>query len=99
MAEIRIEFPSVGATYTLEEYGVYQYDRYPEGDVLAHQERRRHLDSFRTLEEAQAKYPDAPLCGPGFDRETMLGLPSDLEDEESEPSEPCEEDLESVTGA
>ena len=62
-----IEFPSTGTTYSREEYGVYRYDTFPSGSVLAGQERRSWLDAFETLAEAQATFPDAEwrpnFCG------------------------------------
>jgi hypothetical protein len=63
--DIRIEFPSTGATYSRDEYGVYQYDRYPRGSVLAGQQRRVFLGSYETLEEARAVHPgaDESACG------------------------------------
>ena len=57
--DIRIEFPSKGATYYNEAYGVYKYDTWPSHSVLAGEERRTYLEEFNTLEEAQAKYPKA----------------------------------------
>lgn len=57
--DIRIEFPSRGATYYNKCYGVYQYDTWPMSSVLGGQERRTFLDQFDTLEEAREKYPDA----------------------------------------
>lgn len=59
--DIRIEFPSKGATYYNECYGVYKYDTWPNHSVLAGQERRTYLEEFNTLEEAQAKYPKAEV--------------------------------------
>ncbi len=61
MAHTQIEYPSKGATYCREEYGVYAYDTYPPGSVLAGQARRSFLDAFPTLEAAQAKYPQAKV--------------------------------------
>jgi hypothetical protein len=54
-----IEYPMTGATYSRDEYGVYEYGIYPESSVLAGQERRSFIDSFPTLAEAQSAYPDA----------------------------------------
>jgi hypothetical protein len=59
--QIQIEYPSEGATYSRDQYGVYRYDTYPRSSVLAGQERRVFLDSFNTLEEAQAAYPGVPF--------------------------------------
>ena len=64
--EVRIEFPSAGATYSREEYGVYEYSTYGGSSVLAGQERRVFLDSFETLDAARAAYPAAEVsesCG------------------------------------
>jgi hypothetical protein len=58
-----IEYPSAGATYSRDEYGVYRYSEYPESSVLAGQERRQFLDSFPTLDEARAAFPDAEWSG------------------------------------
>lgn len=64
---LTIEYPSAGATYSHDEYGVYRYDTYPENSVLAGQERRTFIDSFPTLAEAQATYPDAEWwAGSGY---------------------------------
>lgn len=54
-----IEYPSMGSTYCREEYGVYEYGTYPRSSVLAGQQRRRWLDSFETLAEAKAAFPEA----------------------------------------
>jgi hypothetical protein len=54
-----IEFPSCGATYSDDVYGVYRYDEWPADSVLAGQSRRTFVESFDTLEEAQAAHPDA----------------------------------------
>jgi hypothetical protein len=58
-ADIRIEFPSMGATFCNEVFGVYQYDTYPRTSVLGGQPRRTWLDEFPTLEEAKSKFPNA----------------------------------------
>lgn len=66
MSYITIESPSAGATYSNPDFGVYEYSTYPRSSVLAGQERRSFLDSFDTLEEAQAAYPTASVshsCG------------------------------------
>ena len=64
--DIRIEYPSRGATYRHDAYGVYRYDTYPRSSVLTGQQRRQFMDSFQTLEEAQKAFPGAELCGCGF---------------------------------
>jgi hypothetical protein len=80
----RIEFPSAGATYSLQEYGVYEYSTYPSGSVLAGQQSRVFLDSFETLEEAKAKYPDAePGYGCGYREPSLNHLPEDEDDLET----------------
>lgn len=71
MTQITIEYPSAGATYSRDEYGVYKYDEYPESSVLAGQERRTFLDSFSTLAEAKAAYPDATESANGY-REIVI---------------------------
>lgn len=55
----KIEFPSRGATYCEERYGVYEYGIYPPYSVLAGQSQRSFLGSFETLKEAQDEFPDA----------------------------------------
>lgn len=82
MKDLRIEFPSAGATYARDEYGVYEYSEYPESSVLAGQERRQFLDSFETLEAARAAYPDAVESGCGYQPPFLGHLPDDGEDEE-----------------
>jgi hypothetical protein len=64
--QLRIEFPSTGATYHHEEFGVYEYSVYPRGSVLEGEESRRFLASFTTLEEAQKAYPKADVSGCGY---------------------------------
>ena len=59
--DIRIEFPSKGATYYNESYGVYKYDVWSNHSVLAGQERRTYLKEFDSLEEAKAEFPDAEV--------------------------------------
>lgn len=61
--ETVIEYPSAGATYSHDEYGVYRYDEYPDGSVLAGRQRRTFLDSFDTLAEARAAHPGAAWHG------------------------------------
>lgn len=60
-----IEFPSRGQTYCRTEYGVYEYDTYPEWSVLAGQERRRFIGAYPTREQAQRSHPDAEWTGSG----------------------------------
>lgn len=76
--DLRIEFPSAGATYRRLEWGVYRYDRYPRTSVLAGQVRRSFLDSFKTLEEAKARYPGAvEVRGSGYAPPSLAHLPDD----------------------
>lgn len=74
---IRIEYPSRGTTYCKNEYGVYQYGKYPRSSVLAGQTRRVFLNSFKTLEEAQAAFPKASLAGCGFQAPNLSHLRDD----------------------
>lgn len=60
-----IEYPTAGATYNHDEYGVYEYGVYEPWSVLAGQEKRSFLGSYPTLEEAQQNYPDAVWSGEG----------------------------------
>lgn len=64
-ARLVIEYPAAGATYSRPEFGVYRYDTYPEGSVLAGQERRTSLGSYPTLPAAQAEHPGAEWAGEG----------------------------------
>lgn len=77
--DIRIEYPSRGATYRRDQYGVYKYDTYPRHSVLAGQQRRTFLETFETLEEAQAAYPKAVYhegaCG--YREPNLSHLPDD----------------------
>ena len=57
--DIRIEFPSKGATYNNPVYGVYQYDVYPHGTVNYGKPRRTWLNEFPSKEEALNEYPNA----------------------------------------
>lgn len=77
-ADVRIEFPSRGATYSTPVYGVYAYDEYERYSVLAGQMRRTFLDKFSTLAEAKAAYPDAvgPV-GCGYMPPSLSHLPDD----------------------
>ena len=65
-ADVRIEYPSAGATYRHDEYGVYEYGEYPEDSVLAGQERRMFLGAFETLAAAQAAHPGAVVTDCGY---------------------------------
>jgi hypothetical protein len=60
-----IEYPSSGATYYREDYGVYRYGTYERGSVLEGQEKRSFVESFATLAEARKAYPEARWDGGG----------------------------------
>ena len=75
--DIRVEFPSRGATYCRQAYGVYKYDAYPDNSVLAGRVRRTLLDSFATLAEARAAYPDAVEAGCGYEKMNLHDLPDE----------------------
>lgn len=77
MSNIQIEYPSRGATYANDAYGVYEYDTYPESSVLAGQTRRIFLDGFDTLREARAAYPEATIVGCGYQEQWLSQLPDD----------------------
>ena len=77
MNNIRIEYPSAGATYNRPEYGVYEYGVYGRSSVLAGQTRRIFLDSFPTLEEARAAFPDAQITGSCYQPPYVNHLPDD----------------------
>lgn len=75
MSDIRIEYPAVFNTFTKNEYGVFEYGRYPSYSVLAGQEKRVFLDSFDTLEEAKEAFPEAFVaCGTGFQEPALNHL-------------------------
>jgi hypothetical protein len=76
--DIRIEYPSRGATYYDEEYGVYKYSKYPKSSVLAGQQCRQFLGAYITLELAQAAHPTALLAqGCGFREPFVNHLPGE----------------------
>ncbi len=77
MSRIQIEYPCAGATYNRPEYGVYQYSVYPRSSVLAGQQRRVWLDSYTTLEEARAEYPDAEVTTSCYKAPYLNHLPDD----------------------
>lgn len=76
-----IEYPSRGISYLHPHYGVYEYGVYPRSSVLAGQTSRRFLDSFPTLEEAQAAHPDAEWYGEGTGGPQPVALPPEDPDE------------------
>lgn len=77
MSRTTIEFPSTGATYFREEYGVYRYDTYPRSSVLAGQTRRSFLGSYASLEEARADYPTAYYSSPQYAPPDLSHLPDE----------------------
>lgn len=85
-----IEFPSIGATYRREEFGVYEYSEYGPTSVLAGQQKRVWLGGYSTLEEAKAAYPKAsgPQYASGYAPPSLEHLPDneagDLENYERE---------------
>jgi hypothetical protein len=76
-SRICIEFPSRGETYCDQVYGVYEYDTYPRGSVLAGDERRSFLDSFESIEEARKAYPGADETGCQFVHKNLNHLPGE----------------------
>lgn len=59
-------------------YAVYGWDTYPEGSVLAGQSRKVFLDSFETMEAAQAAFPDAKWSNKWLEPQVSLNhLPSE----------------------
>jgi hypothetical protein len=79
----KIEFPSAGATYCNDVYGVYEYGVYSESSVLAGQTCRIWVDEFDTLEEAKAAYPQASFndCGSSYHPLNMSSVAPDWFDE------------------
>ena len=77
MSRIQIEYPCAGATYNRPEFGVYEYSKYPRSSVLAGQTRRFFLDSYLTLEEARAAYPDAKVTSSCYKAPYLNHLPDD----------------------
>jgi len=60
--EFYIERGGRGMTYSRAEgFTVYEISEYEESSVLAGQQRRRFMDTFDTVEEAQRAYPEATL--------------------------------------
>lgn len=58
-------------------FHVYEYGTYEPTSILAGKERKTFVDSFHTVEEAQAKYPDASV-GEGY-REPIVQVPQEPE--------------------
>jgi len=75
--DIRIEFPSAGATYSHQEWGVYKYDVWPRSSVLAGQQRRQYIGSYTSLHEAQAAFPTARQAGCGYQPPYLGHLPEE----------------------
>lgn len=77
---LRIEYPSQGATYCHERYGVYEYGTYQRSSVLAGQTRRSFLGSYATLGEARIAYPSATYTpGSGYAAPDLSHLPDDAD--------------------
>lgn len=74
-----IEQGSRGATYreSASTFTVYEIGTYSRSSVLAGQQSRKWLDSFDSLEEAQAAFPDAEFIEGSTYREPSLGHLSD----------------------
>ena len=74
-----IEQGSRGATYQNDEseFTVYEIGVYGRGSVLAGQQRRQWLDSFKSLAEAQAAYPKAKVSGSTYRPPSLHHLPDD----------------------
>lgn len=72
-----IEQGSRGATYQNDDdtFTVYEIGTYPRSSVLAGQQRRQWLDQFKSLEEAQAVYPDARVSGSTYRPPCLHHLP------------------------
>ena len=78
MREVFIEYPSRGTTYFREEFGVYEYTKYPASSVLAGQDRRCFLGRYDTLEEAKKAHPEAEYVeGSLFTPPVLDHLPDD----------------------
>jgi hypothetical protein len=76
---VTIEYPSAGATYSRDQYGVYGYGTYPRSSVLAGRTSRVYLGSYDTLEEAKAAHPEAVWTGEGsqYVEPNLNDLPGD----------------------
>jgi hypothetical protein len=74
--DLVIEYPSAGATYSRDEYGVYAYGVYPDSSVLAGQPKRSFVESFDSLEEARENYPAASWNGEGGTGYAPVSVPS-----------------------
>jgi len=73
--DIRIEYPSVGATYHNNCYGVYKYYEAPLSSILAGTECREWLGEYETLAEAQKAYPFASNpAGTGYRKQSFTHL-------------------------
>ena len=75
--DIRVEYPSRGATYCHAEYGVYKYGTYPRNSVLAGQQSRQYLGSYPTMGEALQAHPGANVTGCGYQEPYLGHLPDD----------------------
>jgi len=74
---VSIEYPSMGETYNYPEFGVYEYGVYPRTSVLAGRTRRTFLDSFPTLAEAKAAYPNADVGPSAYHYDSLADLPDE----------------------
>lgn len=74
-----IEYPMAGATYSREEYGVYEYSEPQSGSVLEGTGRqvRKCLGSYDSLDEALAAHPGAEWHGEGYTEYDPRPLPVD----------------------
>ena len=82
--DVRIEYPSRGATYNRPVFGVYEYSTYERSSVLAGQMKRVFLDSFDPFEEAREQDPHADLTGCNYAPPYLGHLPADDDDAERE---------------
>ena len=74
-----IERGSRGATYHNDDdtYTVYEHGTYARSSVLAGQHKRTWLDSFDSLEAAQAAYPHARISFDTYTPASLDHLPED----------------------
>lgn len=72
-----IEQGSRGATYQndMDTFTVYEIGTYEESSVLAGQQRRRFVDEFKSLAEAQAAHPTARVSGSTYREPSLHHLP------------------------
>ena len=58
-ATLEVEYPSRHITFTVQEFGVFEYGEYPRSSVLAGEERRSFKGGYSTLAEALRAHPTA----------------------------------------